>query len=161
MIVLVNRIPTIQLRSYASEVGNWRRVWRCQRVFRIGISKKNRNNTMTKRKSTKGQTTKEIISIFPSWPFHSYVATFQQHLHMVYISLSWYDILELVGSIRISLIEGCCEPGSAYDNGTYSWSFVTQIFHNGQSSHGGDHTIFEVMISTQLRGTLCPVAFLS
>jgi hypothetical protein len=23
-------------------------------------------------------------------------------------------------------------------NGTYSWSFVTQIFHNGQPSHGGD-----------------------
>jgi len=23
-------------------------------------------------------------------------------------------------------------------NGTYPWSFVTQIFHNGQLSHGGD-----------------------
>jgi len=22
--------------------------------------------------------------------------------------------------------------GSAYDSGTYPWSFVTQIFHNGQ-----------------------------
>ena len=24
-------------------------------------------------------------------------------------------------------------------SGTYPWSFVTQIFHNGQPSHGGDH----------------------
>ena len=31
---------------------------------------------------------------------------------------------------------------------TYPWSFVTQIFHNGQPSHGGDRNIFEVMTST-------------
>jgi len=24
------------------------------------------------------------------------------------------------------------------ESGTYPWSFVTQIFHNGQPSHGGD-----------------------
>ena len=30
-------------------------------------------------------------------------------------------------------------------NGTYPWSFVTQIFHSGQPSHGGDRTSFEVM----------------
>jgi hypothetical protein len=30
------------------------------------------------------------------------------HLHMAYISLSWYDIPELVVPIRISMIEGCC-----------------------------------------------------
>jgi len=53
-------------------------------------------------------TTKEMISIFPFWPFHSYAATVQQHLHMEYISLSWYDIPELVVLVRISLIEGCC-----------------------------------------------------
>jgi hypothetical protein len=29
-------------------------------------------------------------------------------VYEVYISLSWYDILELVGPIRTSLIEGCC-----------------------------------------------------
>jgi hypothetical protein len=39
-------------------------------------------------------------------------------------------------------------------SGTYPWSFVTQIFHNGQPSHGGDHNIFEVMISTLPKGTL-------
>ena len=37
--------------------------------------------------------------------FHLYVATFQQHLRMGYISLSWYDILALVVPIRICLIE--------------------------------------------------------
>jgi hypothetical protein len=30
-----------------------------------------------------------------------YVATFQQHLHMEYISLSWYNIPELVLSLRM------------------------------------------------------------
>jgi hypothetical protein len=30
---------------------------------------------------------------------------------------------------------------------TYPWSFVTQIFHNGQPSHGGDRKTFEVMTS--------------
>jgi hypothetical protein len=47
-----------------------------------------------------------MISIFPLWTFHLYVATFQQHLHMEYISLSWYDIPELVVPIRITLIDG-------------------------------------------------------
>jgi len=30
---------------------------------------------------------------------------------------------------------------------------VTQIFHNGQPSHGGDRKIFEVMTSTLPKGT--------
>jgi len=33
-------------------------------------------------------------------------------------------------------------------SGTYPWSFVTQIFHKGQPSHGGDRKTFEVMTST-------------
>jgi hypothetical protein len=41
-----------------------------------------------------------------------------------------------------------------------SWSFVTQIFHNGQPSHGGDRKIFEVMTSTLPKGTLGSVASL-
>ena len=45
-------------------------------------------------------------------------------------------------------------------NGTYPWSFVTQIFHNGQPSHGGDGKIFEVMTSTLPKGTLGSVATL-
>jgi hypothetical protein len=32
--------------------------------------------------------------------------------------------------------------------GTYPCSFVTQVFHNGQPSHGGDRKTFEVMTST-------------
>jgi len=30
-------------------------------------------------------------------------------------------------------------------SGTYQWSFVTQIFHSGQPSHGGDRKAFKVM----------------
>ena len=45
-------------------------------------------------------------------------------------------------------------------SGTYPWSFVTQIFHNGQPSNGGDRNTFEVMTSTYLRGTLGSVASL-
>ena len=33
-------------------------------------------------------------------------------------------------------------------SGTYPWSFVTQIFHNGQPSHGGDRKTFEMMTTT-------------
>jgi hypothetical protein len=39
-------------------------------------------------------------------------------------------------------------------------SFVTQIFHNDQPSHGGDRKIFEVMTSTLSKGTLGSVASL-
>ena len=45
-------------------------------------------------------------------------------------------------------------------SGTFSWSFVTQIFHNGQPSHGGDRKIFEVMASTLPKGTVGSVASL-
>ena len=45
-------------------------------------------------------------------------------------------------------------------SGTYPWSFVTQIFHSGQPSHGGDRKTLEVMTSTYLRGTLGSVAAL-
>ena len=33
-------------------------------------------------------------------------------------------------------------------SGTYPWLFVTQIFHNGQPSHGGDGKTLEVMTSS-------------
>ena len=33
-------------------------------------------------------------------------------------------------------------------NRTFLWSFVTQIFHNGQPGHGDDRKTFEVMTST-------------
>ena len=52
------------------------------------------------------------------------------------------------------------EGWRGFTSGTYSWSFVTQKFHNGQLSHGGDHKIFEMMTSTSLIGTLATVASL-
>jgi hypothetical protein len=45
-------------------------------------------------------------------------------------------------------------------SGTYPWSFVTQIFHNGQPSHGGDLQNFELVTSDYLRGTRNSVASL-
>ena len=45
-------------------------------------------------------------------------------------------------------------------SGTYPWSFVIQIFHSGQPSHGGDRTIFGMKTLTLLRGTLASVASL-
>ena len=45
-------------------------------------------------------------------------------------------------------------------SGTYPWSFVTQIFQNGQPSHGGGRKIFEVMTSILPKGTLGSVATL-
>jgi hypothetical protein len=41
-------------------------------------------------------TTKKMLSIFPLWTFHLYVATFQYHLHMGNTYLSWSDNPELV-----------------------------------------------------------------
>jgi hypothetical protein len=40
------------------------------------------------------------------------------------------------------------------------WSFVTQIFHSGQPSHGGDRKLFEAMTSTLPKGTIGSVASL-
>ena len=60
-----------------------------------------------------------MISIFQLWTFHLYVATFQQHLHMEYISLRWYDIPDLVIPIKISLIEGCCQQGMYWTKGSF------------------------------------------
>ena len=45
-------------------------------------------------------------------------------------------------------------------SGTYPWSFVTQKFHNGHPSHGGDRKIFEVLTSTLPKGILGSVASL-
>ena len=45
-------------------------------------------------------------------------------------------------------------------SGTYPRSFVIQIFHNVQPSHGCDRKTFEVITSTKLRGILVSVASL-
>jgi len=58
------------------------------------------------------------------------------------------------GTRRVNLVTN---PVTSYEwgkdrevfttSGTYPWSFATQIFHNGQPSHGGDRKTFEVMTS--------------
>ena len=72
------------------------------------------------------------------------------------------------GTHRVSLVTNpviSCEWGKDREvfttSGTYPWSFVTQIFHNGQPSHGGDRKIFKVMTSTLPKGILGSVASLS
>jgi hypothetical protein len=40
------------------------------------------------------------------------------------------------------------DRGMVTTSGTYPWSFLTHIFHNGQQSHGDDRKTFEVMTST-------------
>jgi hypothetical protein len=66
---------------------------------------------------------------------------------MQYISLSLYHIPEFDREMLTK-------------SGTYPWSFVIQIFHSSQPSHGGDRTIFEMKTLTLLRGTLASVASL-
>ena len=62
--------------------------------------------------------------------FYLYKATFQQHLHTKYISLNWFNIPELVVSIRIFLIEGCCQQGSYWTKCSYwlSWNHNFESF---------------------------------
>jgi hypothetical protein len=71
-----------------------------------------------------------MISIFPLWTFHLFLATFQHHLHKEHISLSWYDILGLVVPIRIYLIKGRCQQGSYWTKGSswLSWSHHYESF---------------------------------
>jgi len=52
-------------------------------------------------------TTFPLLNDFLIVNFPLYVATFQQHMHVGYKSLSWSDIPELVVPIRISLIGDC------------------------------------------------------
>jgi hypothetical protein len=52
------------------------------------------------------------------------------------------------------------EPGRVYDKWNISVFFVTQIFHSGQPTHGGDRNVFEVLTSTLPRGTLGSVGSL-
>ena len=43
-------------------------------------------------------------------------------------------------------------------SGTHPWLFVTQIFHSGHPSHGGDSKISELMTSISPKGTISSVA---
>jgi hypothetical protein len=78
-----------------------------------------------------------MISIFLLWIFHLYLATFEQHLQLEYISVSWYDIPERVVPIRIALIEGC---GRHHDlivrYGMYVSQMTKDMFHLSQTLPG-------------------------
>ena len=78
--------------------------WDCvDRIYLIELEIKNTTDT-TLPKSRHWQwgsiTTKAMLSIFPmnvNFPLtFVHVATFQQHLHMEYLFLGWYDTSELV-----------------------------------------------------------------
>jgi len=51
------------------------------------------------------------------------------------------------GTRRVNLVTSPMikHDREVFTSGTYPWSFVTQIFHNG---HGSDRKTFEVMSST-------------
>jgi len=51
-------------------------------------------------------TTRNFTIIFRLWTFHLYVATFQQHLQLEYISLRWSDIPRACGSYHDFLDRG-------------------------------------------------------
>ena len=58
----------------------------------VKLQKLTSTDRISMKKVTEIAQTSEMISIFPLWTFHLYVATFQQHLHMEYISqLFWYS----------------------------------------------------------------------
>ena len=71
------------------------------------------------------------------------------------------------GTCRVNLVANLVvsrESGKDQEvfttSGTFPGSFVTQIFHNGQPSHGGDRKIFEVTTSTLPKRILGSVASL-
>ena len=74
-------------------------------------------------------TTKEMISIFPLWIFHLYVATFQQHLHMEYRDVYISPLIRYSRACG-SVIDGCCQQGSYWTKGSYwlIWSHHFESF---------------------------------
>ena len=102
------------------------------------------DNTITNWKRTKGQTT---IHKATQWKLK--IEWHEPHSETVSSSCS------ISGTHRVTLVT---IPIISHEwgrhikvfatSGTYPWSFVTQIFHNGQPSHGGNRKTFEVMTST-------------
>jgi hypothetical protein len=61
----------------------------------------------------KETTTTEMTSIFTLYTFHLHRPTFQQHLHMEYVYIRAYLLVNTIfqaysSYIMISLIDGCC-----------------------------------------------------
>jgi hypothetical protein len=73
------------------------------------------------------------ISIFPLWTFHLYVVTFQKHLHMGYISLSWRDHLLLKSKIIGYSLKFVIVFQKTFDKFIFNkhlYSYITQIIDN-------------------------------
>ena len=105
---------------------------------------------MAKRKSTKGQTASTK---------HTHKAkdrvtrtTLKTGLHSDALELSSCSTSDTcsVNIVTHPVISRECGKDREVftTSGTYPWSFVTQIFHRGEPSHGGGRKIFEVMTST-------------
>jgi hypothetical protein len=158
--ILMFNIPN---KSYSWNVV--RRVWRYQMgVIRICISKKNRQHNGQKEKVQKDKQRST------------------KHTYKTKDRVTWTPLIT-AGELRCSgSVSGSCSTSGTRrvnlvtnpvisrewgkdrevfaTSGTYPWSFVRHIFHNGQPSHGDNRKIFEVMTSTLPKGTLGSVASL-
>jgi hypothetical protein len=129
-----------------------RRVWRYQRGNQNRISKKNRQNNDQKKKVQKDKQrstkhtykTKDRVTRTPQKTGGELMCSGR-----VSSSCSTNGIrgVNLVTNPVISHEWGK-DREVFTTSGTYPWSLVTQIFHNGQPSHGGDRKTVEVMTST-------------
>ena len=116
------------------------------------VYRRKTDNTVAKAKSTKGQTT--IYKTYTyNWRLSNTIPlkTGGELRCSGRVSSS----CSTCGTRRVNLVTNLVisrEWGKDREvlttSGTYPWSFVTQIFHNGQPNHGGDRNIFEVMTST-------------
>ena len=52
------------------------------------------------------------------------------------------------------------KTGQCLQSGTYPWSFVTQIFHSGQPSHGGDRKFSKVVDPVEPSCSLFYIVFI-
>jgi hypothetical protein len=130
---------------------NYKKSWRYQGVIKIRKSKNRQYNGQKKKKQKDKQ-----------WS--------TKHNHKTKDRVTWTP-LKTGGDLRCSgRVSSSCStsdtrrvnlvinpvighewgknPEVFATSGAYSWSFVTQIFHSGQPSHGDDRTTFAVMTST-------------
>ena len=124
-------------------------VWRYQRGNQIRISRKNRQSNGQK-KNDKLRSTKLAYKIKDRVTWTSLKTGGELRCSgKVSISCSTSDTrrVNLVANLVISHERGK-DREVFTTSGTHPWSFVTQIFHTGQPSHGVDRKTFEVMTST-------------
>jgi hypothetical protein len=123
-----------------------RRVWRNQRVIRIHISKKNRQHTDQKAKQRSTKQTHKTTDRVTRTPLSTGGELRCSGRISSSCSTSDTRCVNLVTNPVISH-EWEKDREVFTTSGTYPWSFMTQIFHSGQPSHGGHRKTFEVMTS--------------